>query len=172
MTLHETVLSSDSVAHEIDWAADRPWREQWQLMLDHLERLRRAYAGETLEGNPSIKRVVQDSAVACRHVLDHLQYDADEASRITKTMLWQYYQTSEPLKIVNALAVTTKHHTADDPTRLTAYVDKARFEPGNVSVPVVYFSSTKPQQTIEALELAERSVAAWRGFLASHGIKA
>ncbi len=63
--------------------------------------------------------------------------------------------------IIDAVAITTKYHARQEQDKLTAYVDRAGLEPGNVGVPVAYPSSTKPQEPIDASELAEKCAADW-----------
>jgi hypothetical protein len=97
-------------------------------------------------------------------------YDAlgnDPWTGLTGQAIFAYVRAT-PLRIGQAYANTYKHIDRSKPEDLRAYVSRDGDSPEGRFATIKYWSSVEPEQTIEALDLAEQCLQAWQAFLTRH----
>ncbi len=139
-------------------------------MLRQLKLLRAAYRPGANVGNLEMGRLADDFFVSCWHVWDWLLNDP-AVPQVTEAVLKPLLAPGEPLALCNAYANTRKHLELRDPKRTRARVVRYDSDQSGSRLTVGYWSSKQPQQTIDALDLAEQCYATWQQLLREHGLE-
>jgi hypothetical protein len=148
----------------------RPWHEQWLTVLNRLERLRDAYDPLCTLSSDDMKRQAHDFFVECWTLKDWLQSDDVSALPASKAVLDGYCSKESPLRVCQAMANVKKHRQLDSPEKLSARISRLTQKPTGRALTITYGSSVEPDRHVDALDLAEQSVNAWRRFLRQHGL--
>jgi hypothetical protein len=154
------VMGAPGVA--IGFSDTLSWTEQWSDVKHSYANLQDLYRTAENVPNDEVRRVVKEFFVQCWHMWDWLLRDQDVP--ITEAILKSFYQGNIPLKLCNAMANTSKHHTRDSGT--TAVVKTVKFS----TTITVDIATTNPAGTIDALKLATDCMRQWRVLLAANNI--
>jgi hypothetical protein len=164
-----TVASVGSPALVVGYENPRSWWEQWAAVGHYLSELRGAYQPEASIPNDDMKRHADQFFIACWHMCDWLINDAT-LPEVTEQLVEAFIEEHHPLQVCRAYANTAKHLELRKPERLRARVIRFHHSPVGRQLDVEYWSSTQPARTVDALELAEQSIAAWTTLLDHHGL--
>lgn len=122
------------------------WTEQWSDVKHSYANLQDLYATAENVPNDEVRRVVKEFSVQCWHIWDWLKRDQDMP--ITAATLKAFLRNNTPLKLCNAMAKTSKHHTRDSGT--SAVVKTVKFS----TTITVDIATANPAGTIDALKVA------------------
>ena len=151
----------------IGYTDPRPWEQKWQDLLDAQRKVKTAYKGR--QGNEDVRRTIEDFFNTCRELADWLW----ENTSIDESAVRGLIRRSPSLRLADAMAQTTKHHTRQsrrgDP--ITARITNFSSGPDGISVQIGWSRPSGASGSEEALDLARRCVKAWRRFLARNGLK-
>lgn len=161
----QTVDEAQLTGVEYKWK--RGWTEQWQATVHHLERLRAMYADRNTD-NQELVREVDAYFITSLHLYDWLSNDSQTGIR--EKDVEKYTRGCNALEIGNAYANTRKHLELRRSDRLKAWTYQYTSGPSGCSMSIAYWSSVDPQQTIDALDLAEQCHKDWLAFLNLHGL--
>ena len=144
----------------------RPWTDRWLKILRSLESLREAYALDaSAVGIEGVSDRADNFFVHCFHLKDWL-VNTGTASVADV----QAHIDSTPLRWCDAMCNSDKHHTR---TRgVTARIRETSISPedGRATVTIEVDWAGPTAKLIDALDLAEQCVDAWRQFFAQQGI--
>ena len=140
----------------------RPWPQKWRDVVHGLNELRQSYAQNDLN-NEVVRRQVEEFFKGCRELADWLRASAGRGEAM------DFVHTNPALKLCDAMAQTTKHHTRHakpngDP--ITAWI--ARIHGAGVKAEIEWSAQSGASGVEDALDLAEQCVAAWESFLRVH----
>jgi hypothetical protein len=153
------------------YEAPRPWHEQWLTVLNRLERLRDAYDPLCTLSSDDMKRQAHDFFVECWTLKDWLQSDDVNALPASKAVLDAYCSAKgSPLRVCQAMANLKKHRQLDSPKKLSARISRLNQKSTGRALTITYGSSVEPDRHVDALDLAEQSVIAWRRFIQQYGL--
>lgn len=115
----------------IGYNAPRPWKQKWQDVLDARGKVTSAYTTKEGQGNEDVRRVVEDFFKTCRELADWLWENAD----VDKSAVRGLMERSPSLRLADAMAQTTKHHTRQPRERdpITARITEIRVGPDGAS---------------------------------------
>jgi hypothetical protein len=142
----------------------RPWRQKWQDLMSALGQLETAYATEEGQGNEDVRRTTEDFFATCRELADWLWQDKQNAN-VHKSAVMRFVLGDPHLRLADAMAQTTKHHTRRGSADITARITEIRVGPDGASAKIGW-SGAADSGSEDALDLARRCVIAWQGFLA------
>jgi hypothetical protein len=148
----------------IGYNEHRPWRQKWQDLSLALEQLEGAYATEEGQGNEHIRRMVEDFFETCRELADWLWQDKQNAN-VTKSAAMGFVMGDRHLRLADAMAQTTKHHTRQGSDPITARITEIRVGPDGARAQIGWSRVSGENGSEDALDLARSCVGAWRGFL-------
>jgi hypothetical protein len=142
----------------VGYNPQRPWQQKWRDVLHGLDVLRETYGQNDLD-NEVVRRQVEDFFKDCRELADWLRQSANRPEAM------DYVHADPNLELCDGMAQTTKHHTRkpnpnSDP--ITARI--AWVHGGHVRGEIEWSSQNGAKGTEDALDLAERCVAAWESF--------
>ncbi|RYB89318.1 hypothetical protein EUA06_15115 [Nocardioides glacieisoli] len=146
------------------------WTHQWLKASQYLGRLRQVYAGEPLN-NVDLTAIVDAFMISCAHMWDAFKNDA-ALPAISKTDVEAAMQADASLRLCRDFANTSKHLKRRGKSEVEATVVEAGSSGSGNFVTIGYGPGTNPRaSTVDALELADSAYAAWRSFMAAHGIE-
>jgi hypothetical protein len=152
----------------IGYNEPRPWQQKWQDVLHALEQLERAYATEEGQGNEDVRRVVEEFYKTCRELADWLW--ADRQNTGVDESAVRAFMRDDPLRLADAMAQTTKHHTRWGNDLITARVSEIRVGPDGARAQIGWSRASGESGAEDALDLARRCVVAWQDFIAQNGL--
>jgi hypothetical protein len=136
--------------------------------LDALGEVKSAYTTKEGQGNEDVRRVVEDYFKTCRELADWLWQNTN----VNKSAIIGLIRRSPSLRLADAMAQTTKHHTRlpgkDDP--ITARITEIRVGPDGASAQISWSRASAANGSEDALDLARRCAKAWRGFFVRRGL--
>jgi hypothetical protein len=160
------VVAALDASVSIGYNPDRPWPQKWRDVKHGLEVLEGTYAQNDLD-NEVVRRQVEDFFKDCREMADWLNNQAG------KPQAMSYVNTDADLNLCDAMAQTTKHHTRTpgrNPDPITAWIATVHGGKG-VQAEIEWKTiSGSRSGTEDALDLAQRCVAAWKRFFQQHGL--
>ena len=167
-----TVLAPTVTAHvtvprptiAVGYTGPRPWQQKWQDVVDALHRVEAAYATTEGLGNEQLRRTVKGFFEICRELADWLW----QSTSLDKDAVMDFVHGDPDLRLADAMAQTTKHHTRTG--GITARITGIRVGPDGTSAEIGWSQVSGTNGSEDALELARKSVEAWRRFLAQEGL--
>jgi hypothetical protein len=152
----------------IGYNSPRPWKQKWQDVLNALGEVKSAYTAKEGQGNEDVRRIVEDFIKTCRELADWLWQNTN----VNKSTVIGLIRRSPSLRLADAMAQTTKHHTRrsgkDDP--ITARITEIRVGPDGARAQISWSRASGANGSEDALDLARRCVKAWRGFFVRRGL--
>jgi hypothetical protein len=147
----------------IGYEQERPWQQKWQDLVDRREQIRQAYVTTTGLSNEQVRRIVEHFFAICRELADWLKQNAGLTQALD-------FVTSDPyLRLCDAVAQTTKHHTREGKDPISARVMNISTGPHGISVEIEWTRPSGDNGSADALDLAERCVAAWQRYINRSG---
>jgi hypothetical protein len=139
----------------------RPWEQKWRDVLDELQRMERACAREEGQSTDDVRRAVEGFFKTCRELADWLWQNGG----LAKPIVMSFVLSDPRLRLADAVAQTTKHHTrtGDDP--ITARITEIRSAPEGISAKISWSRPSGTSGAEDALDLARKCVQSWQGFL-------
>lgn len=148
----------------IGYNEHRPWRQKWQDLLSTLEQLEAAYSTENGQGNEDVRRVVENFFATCRDLADWLWQDKQTAD-VHKSAVMDFVLGNPHLRLADAIAQTTKHHTRRGGEDITARITEIRVGPDGACAQIGWSRTAGDSGFEDALDLAHGCVIAWQRFL-------
>ena len=152
----------------IGYAPQRPWQQKWHDIVDLFEQITNTY--RTRLGNEPVRLMVEDFFGSCRELADWLTKDAHNTQALA------FVNSHPDLRLCDAIAQTTKHHTRDkqpsnkDPDPVTARITRVISGPAGVQVEIGWSSVSGTSGTEDALYLARKCMTAWQSFFQQQGL--
>jgi hypothetical protein len=149
----------------------RPWHEKWREVRRSRDSIREAYSECRGLGNAAVDARVTHFCSECHDMRDWLRNDIANLPGVTLTAVKHHHDTERSLRISSAVANSNKHHTRDRGT--TARIRHTLMTPdkgARVTIEVDW--ATAQATTVDALDLANKCVDSWQGFLNHNGIAA
>jgi hypothetical protein len=147
----------------IGYNEPRPWQQKWQDVLHALEQLERAYVTEEGQGNEHVRRLVEDFFTTCRELADWLWQDKQNTGLDESAV--RALMRDDPLRLADAMAQTTKHHTRWGNNPITARVSEIRVAADGARAQIGWFRPSGERGSEDARDLARRCVDAWQNFI-------
>ncbi len=167
----------DSVTISLRKADVRPWAEKWIFVLHQLERLRAVYDGtDRPRGTLDIEGLAMSFFVECDHLEDWMKRDPAPLPGLTgkqrrefRKAVVAFHDSDVALRQCSNICNAHKHYGRDDGLLVARIRTISELPPGwRVTIDLDWPKPTSP--TVDALELADQCVAAWKGFFAANGI--
>lgn len=155
----------------IGYPIPRPWRQKWQDILDALKPVERAYMTRDGLSNEDVRRDMEDFFRACREMADWLWQNTS----LSKPTVMKRVRSSHYLRLADAIAQTTKHHTRtvtkQNPNPITAGITNILMTPdGGARVQIDWSRPSGSTGSRDGLELARGCIRSWRRFLREQNI--
>ncbi len=151
---------------------DPSWPQQWKQVLACLETLRAAYeADAVVSGTDGVKGLARSFFTECHHFGDDwLKKDVGNLPTIVGANgVEEYLENSPVLNTCEAICNTSKHFRRD--RGKTARIGEVAVDPsGAWNVTIEVDPASECTKEIDALELADECVKAWRDFFTRFGI--
>lgn len=144
----------------IRYNPNRPWQQKWRDVLSGLRQIEQTYGQNDLD-NEIVRRQIEDFFKDCREFADWLKHSAGKAEAMN------FVATDPDLKLCDALAQTTKHHTRKLKGSIRAWIAEIHGGRG-VWAEIEWSDPSGNTNTEDALDLARRCVSAWRRFFGHH----
>jgi hypothetical protein len=171
--------SGEGIGSVFSLQADRPSVPGWEVLWAQIERRIKRLRSMYLPGSGTLHYEMEDETdallTACNHLFDWLKHDPSVAQAgLRSNKLSRYREKqSTALGLCSDYANSFKHHTLqqyqDKPprryVRLTRVINTAT---GNTIKARIWTYGDDVSDYIDALELAEQSVAAWRTLLSQY----
>jgi hypothetical protein len=145
----------------IGYTSPRPWQQKWQDVLDALKPIEHAYTTKESLSNEGIRRDVENFFEVCRELADWLWQN----SGVSKDIVMKLVHGSHYLRLADAMAQTTKHHTRTGNNPITADVAEVRIGPDGARVRIDWSRTSGASGSGDALDLARGCVRSWQRFL-------
>jgi hypothetical protein len=143
----------------------RPWQEKWQDILDALKPIEHAYTTRDGLSNKDVEQDIRGFFRVCREMADWLWKNTS----LSKDTVMKRVMKSHYLRLADAIAQTTKHHTRDvtrrNPNPITAGIAETRITPDGARVRIDWSRPSGSTGSRDALELASGCIRSWRRFL-------
>ncbi|MET3934851.1 hypothetical protein [Arthrobacter sp. OAP107] len=152
----------DVATAEVGYGPQKSWLEQWGVVERSYEKLKGIY--DSLTDNQIATSTVKEFFIHCWHLKDWLVEDREIS--VESADIGVLLRTEPDLKVCNAMANTSKHHTLS-PGKVSARVVSVVTQPkGQVTIEI---TSTSGAEKRDALELANSCMSIWKKFLKQHG---
>lgn len=115
-----------------------------------------------------VKRELENFFTQCLHLGDWLWEDT--ATSLTKLQVQGFITNDPALRVCDAMANTSKHHTRNKPGAMTARISTVATDATGVKVTITWSDGLKTGAE-DALDLAQRCVASWAAFLLANGLR-
>jgi hypothetical protein len=146
------------------------WSHQWFKTSLYLGRLRQVYRADPIN-SIDLMAIVDAFMISCAHMWDAFKSDPGLPS-VKEQDVDEAMNESASLRMCRDYANTTKHLKRRNPRDIEASVIEAGSKGTGNFVTIGYGPTTSPREsTVDALELANASYAAWQGFMEHHGIE-
>lgn len=156
-----------------EYGPERPWQEQWYRTRERFKELKRIYQPGAFPGDAAARTAVEDFFHHCLHLGDWLW--TDPVSGCEEDEVRDFIKNNRALKICAGLANTSKHRGRDWKGSMNAVVRRVwHNQAADSTVATVEWwlqSQESNRHTVDALELAEGCVAAWKQHLKSHRLR-
>ena len=106
----------------IGYPAPRPWEQKLQDLVAALEPIEYAYTTNKGLSNEGVRRDVEDFFRYCRELADWLWQN----TAVSEQTIRQLIKNSHYLRLADAMAQTTKHHTRTGKNPITAHIAEIR----------------------------------------------
>jgi len=146
----------------VEYARVRPWAQKWTEVTALLAEIEVIYR-QGARGNEDVRLVVENFFGVCRELADWIK-------QTTGKDAIAYVHAHPVLRICDGLAQTKKHHTRDNVASITARISSIGGTPQGERVMVAWSRGGAPERKVDALDLACRCVAAWRGYFGQEGL--
>lgn len=129
------------------------------------------YQPDAHVNNLDMKAIINSFMIDCWHMWDALKHDP-ALPNVADAELTAHWAKHKCVEILNAFANSYKHVVRIKPSDLQAQITGFTSGPVSATSEISYWRADNPQdiKTIDALDLAEQSYAAWEDFLAVNGI--
>jgi hypothetical protein len=117
-----------------------------------------------------LRRVVEEFFKDCRELADWLWQD-HQNTNLDKSAVITAVMGDPNLRLADAIAQTTKHHTRSGSDPITARISRVVIENDYMRARVGWRRPSGSYGKEDALELARKCVDAWRRFLMQHGLE-
>jgi hypothetical protein len=152
----------------IGYNPDRPWYAQWHNVRQHLHTVEADSRPNAYQGNNPVKRDFENFFTHCFHLGDWLW--EDKSTGLTEKQVRKFIEKDPALRICAGVANTTKHRTRSQSNAMTARIASVGFNDKETRVSIDW-SKGPHGGTVDALDLARRCVAAWKGYLKANGLQ-
>jgi hypothetical protein len=164
-----TVVAQPAVAHAeafmptvvLGYGDPRPWQQKWQDVLDALQEVENVYTRREGRSTDDVRRVIEEFFKICRELADWLWQNAG----LAKATVMSCVLNDPHLRLADAVAQTTKHHTRMGSDPITARITEIRSAPEDLGAMIGWSRPSGASGSEDARELARNCVQAWRGFL-------
>jgi hypothetical protein len=159
------VATAPAPSIAIGYTIPRPWQQKWQDILDTLKPVEHAYTTKGGLSNEDVRRDIEAFFRACREMADWLWQNTN----LSKATVLKRVRNSHYLRLADAIAQTTKHHTRatinQNPNPITAGVAEIRITPDGARVRIDWSRPSGSAGSRDALDLANGCIRSWRRFL-------
>jgi len=146
----------------IGYPDPRPWRQKLQDVEEALEPIKHAYTSNEGLSNEVVRRDIENFFKVCRELADWLWQN----TTVSKPTVMKIVQNSHFLRLADAMAQTTKHHTRtgrDNP--ITARIAEIHITPEGARARIEWSRPAGSKGSRDALELAYGCLRSWRRFV-------
>jgi hypothetical protein len=152
----------------IGYTGPRPWQQKWADVLRALEQLEATYTTKEGQGNEDVRRRVESFFEICRELADWLWQD--NGTSLDKPTVMGFVLSDSHLRLADAMAQTTKHHTRTGSDPITARITNILVGPDGASAEIGWSQVSGASGSEDALNLARGYVQAWQSFLKQNGL--
>jgi hypothetical protein len=145
----------------------QPWQHKWQDLLDVLEQIEDVYTRSADTKHATL--FVETFFSRCRELADRLWQDT--RTGLDKSTVMAFIHSDPSLRLADAMAQTTKHHTRTGTNPITARVSRLNILPDAADVQIYWTQPSGADGTEDALDLARRCAGSWRSFFAREGLR-
>jgi hypothetical protein len=151
-------------------AADQPWQEKWRQMFHQLQRLHEIYEQEDRTvSDLDVEACVNGFFSECDGLADWLGLDVSVPTDLGEKA--RSYSLTGVLKDCDAVSNSHKHKELTHSGKTTARISTVTSNSGRWTAVIdLDWPSGGGGRSVDALELAEQCVNAWRSFLAGHAL--
>jgi hypothetical protein len=168
--INQTLTMDDQGRMVMLYGPDRPWQEQWHTVRHRFKVLQDHYQPGNFRGHRQVQDDVEAFFLQCTHLDDWLAGDPT-APNVARGDATEFIKNNPALSICRGLANTSKHRTRDSSNSIDAAVQGVGHLNADDSARATIEWKRNGQVTHEdALDLAERCMAAWRQFLNDTGL--
>jgi hypothetical protein len=168
--VEEIGFGDDSLSVGVEFApGPRPWREKWSRLLLDLDTIRRSYAGQLgFQSTDAWASTIASFLGSAHHLYEWIEHDPQVPAAATAAS-HSYMQGDPFLKIAEGISNTDKHHTRDH--GIQTAIGKMTVDSTGCTAEIAWrHVKSGAAGRIDALDLAEGCVAAWKAFISSHGL--
>jgi len=160
------LATAQGVVHQpssvIGFTTPRPWKQKLQDLVDALEPIEHGYKTNQGLSSEGVRRDIENFFKICRELADWLWQNAG----VSEQTVMQYVRNSHYLRLADAMAQTTKHHTRTfGKNPITAQIAELRGTPDGYRVRIDWSRPSGSIGSRDALELARGCVRSWRRFV-------
>jgi hypothetical protein len=166
----EAVALVDGLSVSVGHARVPTWATLWAQIERRMARLRELYDPASDPVSNAVMEDEIDALLTClNHLGDWLQND-DTLPAFDKETVKKGMTDSTSLALCRDYANTFKHHTRSNPGARVARLEATTTDARGQSARIRYWSTSEPEQSIDALDLAAQCHNAWRGWLTREGV--
>lgn len=161
-----TVVLGDGDAYT-EYGTARPWQEQWYQAKVHFKDLKAAYQPGGYAGADVVRAAVEGFFEHSRRLEDWLKDDV-MGSRADKRRLEKFFNKNASLRRCRDIANTTKHRGRNKEDDINAVVRRVYHRDDDSASAMIEWwiqGHEDDTHTVDALELAEGCMAAWKQYL-------
>ncbi|MEU0560909.1 hypothetical protein [Dactylosporangium sp. NPDC006015] len=166
---HDSVSVTDVVTRvAMTYQPVRPWREHWRRVERYHLRVRAIYDGTAPGNSEDWKDVIFDFFVAAHHLFEWIESDPREPL-VVAPVAREWVKADQSLWLAREFSNTYKHHTRS--TGVPVRIGGTITERGQNSMVIEWLDPISGvPNAIDALDLADRCMQAWRNFFVLHGL--
>ena len=160
-----------TVLVSVGYGEHRSWLEQWGRVKNDYADIQEAFSTTGIDNQAIANRLVIFFQ-ACWNLIDHLKNDKSLPSIDHQPR--EEIKTSEAMKICEAMANTSKHHTRWDPKSATGHIKEINFSGPRITAVIHYKQDgvNGEPHDFDAETVATACMAWWRDFFSKHEIDA
>jgi hypothetical protein len=145
----------------IGFTAPRPWRQKLQDLVDALVPIEHSYATNKGLSSEAVRRDIENFFRYCRELADWLWQNTG----VNEQTVMQFVRNSHYLRLADAMAQTTKHHTRAGKNPITAQIEEMSGNPDGFRARIDWSRPSGSSGSRDALELARGCVRSWKRFV-------